>query len=88
MATAPATSTSSSFAPAAVSAEDPVWRGQLESLSRDLARWTGNHVGLSEVGEEQIEALVATPRPVVSELQQDAITLAGPDVDRLLAEAA
>jgi hypothetical protein len=73
---------------AEVSLEDPVWRRQLESLSRDATRWTGNHVGLSEVGEDELNALTATRPPVVEELQRDGITLAGPDADRLFAKAA
>jgi hypothetical protein len=73
--------------PAEVSAEDAGWRGQIDSLSRDAARWTGNHVGISEVGEQEMTALAGDRPPVVRELQRDAITLAGPDAARLLKAA-
>lgn len=74
--------------PADVSAEDPVWRRQLDSLSRDVACWTGNHASISEVSEEEIESLATTRPPVVSELRRDAIMLAGRDTDELFAKAA
>jgi len=43
--------------PAAVSPEDQIWRAQLDSLSRNVSRWTGNHAGISEIGERELPAL-------------------------------
>jgi hypothetical protein len=73
--------------PATVSPEDPGWRAQLDSLSRDVTRWTGNHAGISEVGEEELPALAANRPPVLADLERDAITLAGPDARRLFTTA-
>ena len=73
--------------PAAVSAEDPTWRGQLEALSHDVSRWTGNHAGISELGENELPQLAAERPPVVDDLERDAITLAGADARRLFTAA-
>jgi hypothetical protein len=67
-----------------VAVEDQSWRAQLDSLARDVARWTGNHAGISEVGEDELDALVGDRPPVVTELERDAVTLAGPDARRVL----
>jgi hypothetical protein len=70
--------------PQAVTVEDQTWRVQLDSLARDIARWTGNHAGISEVGEDELEALVGDRPAVMEELERDAVTLAGPAARRLL----
>jgi hypothetical protein len=70
--------------PRAVAVEDQSWRAQVDSLARDIARWTGNHAGISEVGEDELDALVGDRPPVVTELERDAVTLAGPDARRVL----
>jgi predicted nucleotidyltransferase len=69
--------------PTDVSAEDRVWREQLEALERDVRRWTGNHAGVSEVGEDELVRLAVERPPVVAELERDAVTLAGRDARRL-----
>lgn len=73
--------------PARTSAEDPRWRGQLEALERDIRRWTGNHAGISEVGEDELARLSAERPPAVGELERDAVTLAGKDARRLFTSA-
>jgi hypothetical protein len=73
--------------PASVSPEDPGWRAQLDSLSHDVTRWTGNHAGISEVREGELPALAADRPPVLADLERDAITLAGPDARRLFTAA-
>jgi len=74
--------------PAAVSAEEPAWRAQIDALSHDVGRWTGNHAGISELGEDELPRLAAERPPVVEDLERDAITLAGPEARRLLTAAA
>jgi hypothetical protein len=73
--------------PAEVSAEDPTWRAQLEALSHDVSRWTGNHAGISELGEDELQQPATDRPPVVADLERDAITVAGVDA-RLLFTAA
>ena len=70
--------------PAGVSEEDRDWRAQLDSIARQVQRWTGNHAGIAEVAESEIPRLRTSARPIVVELRKDAITLAGPDADTLL----
>lgn len=64
---------------ASVDAEDPDWREQLQRLAGAAERWTGNHVAISEIAEQQLRRLAAERPPIVDELEQDAITLAGPE---------
>jgi hypothetical protein len=68
---------------AGVSADDPSWRAQLEALTHDVSRWTGNHAGISEVGEDELTRLADERPPVVADLERDAVTLAGTDAQRL-----
>jgi predicted nucleotidyltransferase len=70
--------------PQNVGSEDPTWRGQLHDLTVAVERWTGNHAGISEVGEEELSELASKRPPVVEELERDAITLAGPEARHLL----
>jgi hypothetical protein len=74
--------------PASTDSEDQAWRTQLDTLSHDIRRWTGNHAGISEAGAEQLAQLAADRPPIIRDLEEDAITLAGPDARRLFAVAA
>jgi predicted nucleotidyltransferase len=72
---------------AGVDVEDPRWRSQLDRLARDVVRWTGNHLGLSEVPASDVHRLRRERPPVVEELRRDAITLAGPAPTELVGTA-
>jgi hypothetical protein len=63
--------------PARVSEDDSRWRAQLERLTDRVYAWTGNHLALSEVSAADVRRLRRERPPVVEELRQDAITLAG-----------
>ena len=39
--------------PQPLAVEDQIWRAQLDSLANDVVRWTGNHAGISDVGEDR-----------------------------------
>jgi predicted nucleotidyltransferase len=69
--------------PRGVDSEDPAWRDQLHQLAAAVERWTGNHAGISEVGEEELSHLATERPPIVEELERAAITLAGPEARRL-----
>lgn len=73
--------------PARVAEDDPRWRAQLEGFSDHVYAWTGNHAGLSEVSASDLRRLRHERPPVVEELRQDAITLAGPAPGKLLGVA-
>lgn len=70
--------------PDSVDSEDPAWRDQLHELAVAIERWTGNQASISEVGDEELLGLASERRPIVDELEQAAITVAGPDARRLL----
>jgi predicted nucleotidyltransferase len=70
--------------PDSVDSEDPAWRDQLHELAVAIERWTGNHASISEVDDEELLGLASERRPIVDELEQAAITVAGPDARRLL----
>jgi predicted nucleotidyltransferase len=70
--------------PRTITAEDARWREQLARLSDHVLAWTGNHAGLSEISEADTRRLRRERPPIVEELAQDAITIAGPEPTKLL----
>ncbi len=68
----------------AVDESDMVWRQQLNDLAASVRRWTGNHAGIAEVAESEIPRLRADEPPIVRDLRDDSIHLAGPDIGTLL----
>jgi predicted nucleotidyltransferase len=73
--------------PREVAEDDHRWRGQIDGLARHIRRWTGNHAGLTEVAHSELERLRREERPIIAELNSDAITLYGEDLRALLAHA-
>lgn len=73
--------------PKGVGSEDPHWREQLDLLARQVQRWTGNQVGIAEVGRSEIPRLRKEERPILAELRADAITIAGTEAAALLGDA-
>ena len=69
--------------PKGVDPEDAVWRDQLHEFAVAVERWTGNHAGISEVGEEELFHLATERPPIIEELERDAITLTGPEARQL-----
>ncbi len=72
--------------PADIAADDPRWGGQLDGLSYAVKRWTGNALSTSELPEADIARLADQRPPVVDAIRADAITLVGPDANRLFRE--
>lgn len=68
-----------------VNADDEQWGEQVERLSEDVRRWTGNPVGISEVSVGDVERLRRDRPAVVEALRSEAITLYGPEAAQLLA---
>jgi predicted nucleotidyltransferase len=73
--------------PRDVDADDSGWRAQIEELSNQIERWTGNRASISEVAESDIAQLREQERPIVAALRADAIVLDGCELDRLLTAA-
>ena len=67
-----------------VSVEDEEWRAQLDDLTTNIRRWTGNRGVVSEVDASELATLRDAGRPIVDELRNDAITLLGPTLDTML----
>ncbi|MDQ2743077.1 MAG: nucleotidyltransferase domain-containing protein [Chloroflexota bacterium] len=70
--------------PKDIDGDDAVWREQLAHLATSVRRWTGNHVGITEIAEMEISRLHADEPPIVAELKQDAVLLFFPTVCALL----
>jgi predicted nucleotidyltransferase len=73
--------------PARVDMEEETWRKQLDELADSVLRWTGNHAGIAEVSERDLAGLRRRRPPVLDELDEDAITLAGFNVSDVLRKA-
>jgi predicted nucleotidyltransferase len=70
--------------PQDVDEEDETWRGQLDELAEDVGQWTGNHTGIVELAAKELAALRRRRPPILKDLKEDAITLAGSDVAEIL----
>lgn len=70
--------------PRGIEEEEPTWRRQIDSLAEGVRRWTGNNAGIAELSPDQLASLKERRPPILKELDADAITLAGPDVGKVL----
>lgn len=70
--------------PAGLDHEDATWREQLDELADSVRRWTGNNAGIAEVSEGELPRLRKDRPPVVEEVSEDAVDLAGEDTRKLL----
>lgn len=70
--------------PSQIDAENPEWRRQLDELATSVRRWTGNHAAISEVSADDLPRLREERPPVVRDVDQDAVELAGRTVRELL----
>ncbi len=70
--------------PADLDPEDATWRDQLDELADSVRRWTGNNAGIAEVSEGELPRLRKDRPPVVEEVSEDAVDLAGEDTRQLL----
>lgn len=63
--------------PTTVEEDDAAWRAQVSSLSDSVRAWTGNHAGIAELGEAELDDLRRRPPRILGDLRADAIDLAG-----------
>jgi predicted nucleotidyltransferase len=73
--------------PRAADKEEKVWQRQLDELATKVRQWTGNQLGISEVGESEIASLRKRKPKVIEELRKDAIALHGGQVTALWGRA-
>lgn len=70
--------------PADVDDEDETWTTQLSELHERVHAWTGNHAGVIEFSEAELTRLLEENPPVLADLREDGIDLAGRPLRRLL----
>jgi len=70
-----------------VDRRDPLWREQLDLLTWQIERWTGNPARIAEVGQTEIAGLREDRPALIDALRADATSLAGPEVSIVLGEA-
>lgn len=70
--------------PRDVDEDDADWRRHVEALGELLFDWTGNHAGIAEVGEEDLERLRRDRPAIVASLMDDAVDIVGIPVRALL----
>jgi predicted nucleotidyltransferase len=70
--------------PSDIDEEDGKWVGQVEALAHNVFRWTGNHAGISEIGEREILRLFHDRPAIVESLRADAVDVAGKPLRTLL----
>jgi DNA-binding transcriptional ArsR family regulator len=73
--------------PKATDVDDPRWRQQLDDLAERVWAWTGNHAGIVELSEADIPKLLEDRPPVVDEIADHGIDLAGVTVRELMSGA-
>jgi predicted nucleotidyltransferase len=72
-----------------VDEDEPLWRDQIDELSDQIQRWTGNHASVVERDESQLASLRDTQPPILGEILSDAIVISGsvPQLSDLLEAA-
>jgi predicted transcriptional regulator len=70
--------------PVDVDPDDATWRSQVDGLADLVRRWTGNSAGIAEVAELELPRLRRDRPPVVEEVGDDAVDLAGETTRKLL----
>ena len=63
--------------PKATDADDPRWQQQLDDLADRVWAWTGNPAGIVELSEADIPRLLEDRPPVMEEIAEHGIDLAG-----------
>ena len=66
--------------------DDVQWRAQLDTLADLVRRWTGNNAGIAEVSENEIPRLRQERPPVVEQVSEDSVELAGIATRKLLGQ--
>lgn len=70
--------------PADIDPDNADWRDQIDGLADLVRRWTGNHAGIAEISEGELPRLRKNRPPVVEEVREDAVDLAGEPTRKLL----
>jgi hypothetical protein len=71
--------------PRRVSADDPGWRAQTDLLAVQIHTWSGNHLGLAEVSETELQRVARTAAG--RNIRNDGIAIAGKPIEKILRNA-
>jgi len=63
--------------PGDVTEGDGEWRGQGEALADQGFEWTGNHAGIAEIGDDELERLRQEHPSIVESIRADAVDIVG-----------
>jgi predicted nucleotidyltransferase len=70
--------------PDRVSEEDGEWRAQVDQLATAIHQWTGNHAGIVELTEPELNRLPKSRAPILADLRADGIDLVGTPLRKVL----
>jgi predicted nucleotidyltransferase len=73
--------------PGDVDEEDARWRAQLDALGDAVEAWTGNHAGIVELDEADLDELRRAPPAILANLRADGIDLAGLPIRAMFKES-
>lgn len=65
--------------PDSIADDDSSWARQLQDLAHDGSRWTGNDLKIFEMSEADARAGLVKDEPVVRDIREHGIRLAGPE---------
>jgi len=66
--------------PAGTLGDDPGWRDQLDGLSAQVSRWTGNDGRVLELGAEEVASRISSgATPVLADILEHGLVVAGAD---------
>lgn len=70
--------------PRDVDEDDEEWRRQVDAFADAVFKMTGNHAGIAEVGEKELERLRRDQPAILDSLRSDAVDIAGTPLPTLL----
>ncbi|HET8954493.1 MAG TPA: helix-turn-helix domain-containing protein [Solirubrobacterales bacterium] len=73
--------------PASVDEENEEWRGTVGWLADAVFDWTGNHAGIIEIGERELNRLRRERPAIVESIRVDAVDILGPPARSILVRA-
>ncbi|HEX6454981.1 MAG TPA: nucleotidyltransferase domain-containing protein [Solirubrobacterales bacterium] len=73
--------------PSAVEEDDAAWRGDVDALADQVYRWTGNHAGIAEVGQDELDRLRREQPAILRSLRADAVDIVGAPLRSFLGRA-
>jgi len=70
--------------PGDVPEDDEEWRRQVVTLADQIFGWTGNHAGIAEIGEDELERLRKERPEILESIRSDAVDISGSPARSLL----